>query len=200
MSRKRKRLRPRGLLLLLLVAALAIGMAQGLDAAARRAIESSARDGLGVEAAVGRFSFGLVSGNSTLGDLVVPNPPGFPSDHLLRIGKGHAQVGPKALVTDRIEIPEMVLEDVDLRVEFGLKGANFQAVLDHLAQAGEPSGPRVAVKRLVLRNVSVTSQVNPLVPALVFDHDEIVLDDVGGEEGVPIGKLLGRVIEALAKR
>jgi len=198
--RGKRRLRPRGLLLLLLVAALLIGVAQGLDRVARASIEASARDALGVETSVGRFSFGLIGGSSTLGALVVPEPAGFHGPHLLRIEKGDAQVGPSALWSDRIEIPAMTLEGIDLRVEFGTHGANFQEVLDHLGEGGDVSGPRVVVRRLVLRDVKITSQVSPLVPSLIYTHDEIVLDDVGGEDGIPIGKLLARVIEELAKR
>jgi hypothetical protein len=103
-----------------------------LDTIVGKGIEAACTKALGVETSVGLVRVGLVTGTFSVRSLRIANPPGFETDHFLRLGRLHFEVPPKSLREDTIAVKLLELDGVDVSLETVDKKANYEVILDNL--------------------------------------------------------------------
>ncbi|MBK7877362.1 MAG: hypothetical protein IPJ77_16755 [Planctomycetes bacterium] len=139
-----------------------------LDPIVGSAIGRGATYATGVETTVSSVDVGLTKGSFDLNGMTIANPPGFTSPHFLSIGTARARWENGTLFSERIEMPELVLDGFDVHLDRNASGSNWSKILEHLDQVSgakspgqEPSpetkGTRaLRVRRIVLDHVKVS--------------------------------------------
>jgi hypothetical protein len=123
--------------LLALIVAVGVAAFLYLDVIVGKAIETSCTKALGVETSVGWVRVGLVTGNFSIGQLDIANPPGFETDHFISFDKIHFEIPPKSLREDTIVVPLLELDGVDVALETAGGKKNYEVILDNLKQFSE---------------------------------------------------------------
>mgnify|MGYP005851520341 CR=1 FL=1 len=145
--------------LLLVVAGVIVGLT--LDTLARRGIEQGAQYALGVPTALDSADVKVFGGTLTMADLTVDNPPGFTSDHFLKVGSADLGITLGSLMQDTIELPRMAFTDIEINLEKEAGKENYRVILDNLQKLSstdktpttEPDQPG---KKFVIRELDVT--------------------------------------------
>jgi len=125
-----------------------------VDSLAKDALEQGATETFGTKTTLGSVSLGLLSGKVGLGDLRVRNPEGWEAKHFFTIDDGRFGVGLSDFLKEEVEVPELILEDVDLSLERSPTGSNYGTILAHMQQ-GPPPPPDKQGKRFVIRDVRI---------------------------------------------
>jgi hypothetical protein len=209
--------------LLVILAVVVIGAAVLINAAARKGIEAGGSYALGVKTELRSARVGLVSGRFGMSGLKVANPAGFPAPHFLTLGDARVAVSLGTLMEETVELPELTLESIDVRLEKKDDTSNYQVILDNLKKIQgkpDPSKPKPAekkegkkfvIKQLTVRNVTVHAQlvggpvgeVTGVLTDVTVPIDEIRLTDVGktgtgvAGTGVTLGELSGIIVQAV---
>jgi hypothetical protein len=102
-----------------------------------KAIETSCTKALGVETSVGWVRVGFVTGNFSIGQLDIANPPGFETDHFISFDKIHFEIPPKSFWEDTIVMPLLELDGVDVALETAGGKKNYEVILDNLKRFSE---------------------------------------------------------------
>ncbi len=135
-----------------------------------RGIEAGATRALGVETSVGLVRVGLLTGEFRARNLRVANPPGFETDHFLRLERLHFEVPPEILRAETIVVRLLELDGVDVSIETVGKKANYQVILDNLnrfaksgsadpraektAEGEQTGGKRLVIREAVIRDIT----------------------------------------------
>jgi hypothetical protein len=128
------------------------------------AIEKGSTYATGVETRVGHVDASLFSGRFGIDDLSLANPPGFRPEPFFQLRSARAAWENGTLLSDRIEMDELILDGVDVNLERAGGGTNYGAILDHLESisAGGQSkskpdasagGRALTIHRIEIRNV-----------------------------------------------
>ena len=125
-----------------------------VDSLAKDALEQGASETFGTKTTLGSVSLGLLSGKVGLGDLRVRNPEGWEAKHFFTIDDGRFGVGLSDFLEEEVEVPELILEDIDLSLERSPTGSNYGTILAHMQQ-GPPPPPDEQGKRFVIRDVRI---------------------------------------------
>ncbi len=172
-------------------------------------IEQGGTYAMGVDTKLKSVNIGLFSGSMSMDGLSIDNPEGFKAEHFFSLGDGEVQVGLGSLMDDTVEVPVLKLNDIDLALEKDKGKANYQVILEHLAEvtgggdeqpdepAEEEEGKRFIVRELVITDVKVKAEVigDISVPIVI---PEIKLTDVGSDgEGVTMGDLTGIIMTSI---
>ena len=147
----------------------------------------------------------MLSGKGSIRGLIVGNPDGFNSDHLMKLGEFTVDLAPASLLSDKIIVEELVIERPELIYETTLRGTNFGTLLENVeAYVGEEEeeaseSKRFEVKRIALLGAKVTIAASPLgKEGLVLNLPPIEVTGIGaGAEGVTLGNLVKRIVVAL---
>jgi hypothetical protein len=123
--------------LLALIVALVAVVLLYLDVIVGKAIETSCKKALGVETSVGWVRVGFVTGNFSIGQLDIANPPGFETDHFISFDKIHFEIPPKSFWEDTIVMPLLELDGVDVALETAGGKKNYEVILDNLKRFSE---------------------------------------------------------------
>lgn len=195
------------ILLVLVVVVLGVVGYVMVDKLTKQGIEKGGTYAMGVETKLDGVSLGLFSGSMSMNGLSVANPEGFKADHFLKLGDGSVQVTLGSLMSDKVEVPSLILNNVDLVLEKDKGKANYDVILENLAKLGggdeEPAadteeGKKFVVKELVIKNVKVKAEVigGMSVPVTI---PEIRLTDIGSDsdKGVLLKDLSGIVVTAI---
>ena len=198
------------LLVGLVLAVVAVGALYfGLDAAVRKAVEQGGTMALGVPTHLGDASLSPFSGELTLGDLEIENPPGFEEETpFLSLERAHTSVDLGSLREDVVRIELVELESVGILMQRREGRSNYGVILDHLDSGGEGKEPkgegegvRVNIARLVIRDIRADFDLLPLGGELtraVVTIPEIVIEDLGNsDEGASMAEITAAVVEAL---
>lgn len=118
--------------LLALIVALGVVAFLYLDVIVGKAIETGCTKALGVETRVGFVRVGLVTGQFSIGQLDIANPPGFETDHFISFDRIHFEIPPKSLREDTIVMPLLELDGVDVAIETAGGKKNYEVILDNL--------------------------------------------------------------------
>lgn len=106
--------------------------------AVRKAIEDGSQVALGVPTSLADFSAGLGFGKSDVGieQFSASNPEGFGDDALLSVGELSVEVATMSLISSTIEVPNISLQGLELRLIQDGKRSNFGEVLRHVKKLG----------------------------------------------------------------
>lgn len=205
----------------LLVAAVAAAILS-VDSLAKRGIEAGAGYALGVSTTVKSVNVGLFSGKFSMRGLDVANPPGYKGPHFLSLGEGAVSVSFPTLSQNTVELPALMLGDLDLRLEREGGKANYTVILDNLKKLQDASGgsspqpkaPAGEGKKFIIRDLSlkrITIHANMLggavgeIASVTIPIDEIKLQNVGqvgsgvAGTGVTMGQLASIIVQAVMK-
>ncbi len=208
---KRKILRIAVVLLVLIVAAVA-AVVFYLDAIAKGAIERGATYALGVRTTLADADVRPLRGRLSISGLKVDNPEGFKGDHFMRLEQGGVAVRLGSLRQDLVHLPHLRLSGVDLNLERDKNQANYDVILGNLKKmqsaekelSDEPAekkpGKKFMIQEVTISDIHVGIDVVLVLGAptrLDVPIEEIRLENVGSEGGVPIDQLTGIVTQAI---
>lgn len=194
------------LLIVVVVGAGVIGYIT-IDKLTKAGIEQGGTYAMGVDTKLDGVHLGLLSGSLSMKGLSVANPEGFKSDYFLSMEDGSVQVSLGSLMSDKIVIPSLTLNGIDIALEKDKGTSNYQVILDNLAklsgpEEGEPAEPaegkRFVVNELIITDVNVRAEVigGMSVPVYI---PEIRLTDIGSDsdKGVLLRDLSGIIVTAI---
>lgn len=192
------------------VVAVALGVAWFMvDSIAKTGIERGATYALGVDTRVDSVRLSLLKGELGMTGLVVSNPEGFKTPHLLKTGQLDLALRPGSVLEETVEINRFELDGVDLHLEQKPGTTNVSVILENIARlSGDKTeeetkgGKKVKVDRVVIRNVVAHIQVLPIggeAATLTVKVPEIVLEDVTSDnaDGVAMSELVRRLVPAI---
>lgn len=96
---------------------------------------------LGVSAHVEKVHARLFQGRLVLEGLVIGNPEGFNTPHMIQMSKMAFEVEPRSLFTDRIRIREVTVEGFHLTLEQGLLHNNLLTLVNNLSGGEKAEKP-----------------------------------------------------------
>lgn len=149
-------------ILLVVLVVLGLGAFLFAERGVRAAVEEGGEYALGVETRLDDVGLGLFEGRVAMQGLAVDNPDGFPAHPLLSFGSIEAQMPPRNLLADVVEVERLVFRDAQLRLDVVELSTNVQAVLEHVQgvlgsgepqDGGTPADP--GAKRFLIRELRI---------------------------------------------
>lgn len=206
----------RVLLGLLLVVVLAIGgVVLAINFMATDLISEAGTEALGVEMRLSRFLLEPFAGHVALGGLSIANPPGFESEHFLKLGGGDLRLKVGSVLGDPVVVEHLTFDGVAVTLERNTKGTNYGVILDNLGSGGSaaaadddaPAGPNVVIRELVIRDIEAVVKVSAAGRKLADKSvavPEIKLQNLGDpEQGMEMGELAAlltrQLLESVSK-
>jgi len=209
-------------IILLLVLLIIGGALFYIDSILKTAVEKGGTVALGTPTTVSSVNLGLFSGKLDMEGLTVGNPQGFETPHFLQMKKFFVAVKLNSLLKDRIQVPTVVLDGLNINLEKKRQGqgTNVQEILNHLKtldtgkksetakkETVKESGKKISIDLLEIKNVSAVAvfapalgekgKVNVKVP-------DMTIKDIGSDnKGLTLEELsaliVSKVLDAIAK-
>jgi hypothetical protein len=191
-------------LILLVVAAILYA-----DSIAKRAVERSTSQTLGVETSLASLSLAIAGGQAKLKAFEAENPTagGFKADHFLTIGDGEVVATLGSLLGDEVQIPKVELRKLDVILEKAGGKNNYDVILANMKKqdqqdANAQAGKKYVIKELLIRDVKVHADMLPVGGQLTrvdLDIPEIRLRDIGSgtDNGVAMQEVTNVVLKAI---
>ena len=204
----KKALKIAGIVVAVLVVALLVAWLL-IDSVAKTGIERGGSYATGTPTKVHGVSLSLLHGQVRLDYLSVANPEGFKTSHFLEVGKLDVGVVLGSFLGKTVEVTQFDIDGLDLNIEQQGGTTNVAAILDHIEKLGgqkdqpkEPSGKKLKVSRIVIRNVVAHIQVLPVggeATTLDIPVPEIVLENVTQDnaQGIAVSELMRRLVPAI---
>lgn len=192
-------------LLVLTVAAVGV-VALNVDRLAKTGIERAATDALGVRTTVDSAHVGLFSGTFTLGGLAIANPEGYKAPNFFHLGSGEVEASLATLNKPVVELPRLELRGLRADIERGLKGGNYQVILDNVKRTedkpADAAAKKFIVREIVVQNINITVALHGVPgaasPEVNIPIHEIRLKNVGtAEGGMTAGQIAAAVVKAV---
>ena len=202
---------------LLMLLALAIGaglwwLHGNLDRLVHRAIVEQGSALIGAPIQLEGVHIDPRTGAGELRGLVIGNPPGFKTPHLLKVQRVRVQVDVSTLTQPVVVINAVEIEAPDVIYEKGATQTNIEALQTHLArqlQSGEPapSGSGAAPKKFIVERFQLLRPQAQASAAILQGRTvslklpEMDLRELGrAEGGLTAGELGAQVARALQQR
>lgn len=163
-----------------------------VDSLAQSGVERGASYALDVPTTLDSADVGVLTGSVELSGLKVDNPEGFEADHFLKLNNADMNVSLSSLMEATVEVPSLVIQGIDLRLERTLEGANYRVIMDNLSrfEGGEkkeadPSAKKFVIRTIEVRDIRVQVDAVPIGGAIgdlttaSVTVPEVVLRDVG---------------------
>jgi uncharacterized protein involved in outer membrane biogenesis len=208
------------LIALVVVVVLAVvGVGLFLDKAIKSGVETFGPRLTKVDIKLDSVSLSLLSGSGTIKGLVVGNPAGYRTPSAVSVGSASLSLEPRSLLSDKIVIRSIKVQEPEITFETDLKGNNLSKILANVQEAtgggakepakpqepGQPKEAKAAKKLQVDEFVISGAKVRVSVTALggqaaTIPLPEIRLEGLGqGPEGITPAELTKRVMEAIEK-
>ena len=205
----------RGVLVLIgLVIAVVIVLYFTINTIAANEIESAATDTLGVKTTVGAVRISLFEGRTEIVDLDIANPSGYDGEFLV-LGNGVLGVNLGSLLSERVEVEEFTLKDIQLSLIQRADGSNVGAILDNINKGpsddqadketdkDDSDGQKFIIDKLEVDNVQIAISVQPISDATKPSKvtiKQIVIRDIGRKEnGVTIDVVTKVIVQSILK-
>lgn len=193
------------LVILLLLAM--IGLLLTVDSLTKKGIQEGGQYALGVATNVQSVKLSLFNGQMVIDNLVISNPEGFVSPHLMKMDQFDIEVTPISVMGNTVQVRRFILNGLDVNIDQeGVKN-NFSAVMDRINQispaSGQPkgasadNGKKIKVDRIVIKNVVAHVNLPLGQDPLRIELPVIELDNVSSDNsGSTIAQIMSRVIPA----
>jgi len=193
----------KALVVVVVVVAIAAIVAVKLFAggAVRMAVETAGTKALSVGVELDGAGLSLLGSSVSLRDLTVANPAGYQHNTLLKLSRGDIEVQTRSLLTHEVLIRDMQLDGMDLVLEQRGLGNNLQDIIKAAKRKSEPSGKRLYVDNLELKNVTVNVKLLPLpgkADTMTLKLAPIKMTDLGRNEKLDVTALTSKIILAVA--
>lgn len=195
---------------LVIVVAIAVGvLLVRIDAVAQTAIHRGGTYALGVETTTESVDISLWGGTAAIDSLLVANPAGYASPHVMHARHLGLSIEPGSIRRDTVIIRQIVIDGLDLNIDKSEDKYNIEVLSDHLkrfgedetaADEGEPAPPeedaakQYVVQKLIVRNV--TASVDGPAGRITVTPPDIELDRVT-KDNVPIDELIAQMFPAI---
>lgn len=161
---------------------------------------------VGTKVSLEDVTFAPFSGLVELKGFSVANPEGFETPYAVQLGGVKVQLKPKSLLTNRIQIQEIIITEPEITLEGGMKKNNLTALQEGMmggaATAPAEQAPATeSSKKVEIDLVQVQAgKVNITKPlALTAKLGTITLRDIGkeGSEKVTLAEFIGNMLNAV---
>lgn len=200
---KRRRLAIVFLALALLCLVVLAALTFWADDALRHGIETAGTEVLGVTVTLPDVDLNPLKGQVQARDIVIANPAGFQSSHLLYMKKGMLTLNLPTLAQEQIHIRHLHLDRLDVNLEQRGVHNNLQEVLDRIPEPHEPNYPHTKPFRidvLDITHVVVRAKLTPWSgdkDVLVFELEPFRMEKLGYDETLDLAILCDKIILAL---
>jgi len=180
---------------------LVIALLIWLDAAVLKGFNNAVPAALGVPASLEDASIRPLRGKLTLKGLHIGNPKGYKTDGLLDLGTLYIRYDTASALTDTIIINEILIDDLVVTYEKGLRNSNLGALLDQLSS--EEDGEKEAKAEKEEKSGEEKPSKKVIIEKLTISHSKMNLSLTGAMGTVfplPLagsGKLIGQGIGAV---
>jgi len=171
----------------------------------RHGIEIGATQALNVGVSVGGVELSVLGGRAELSELVIHNPPGYQHEHLLKLGRGQVKLRVFSLFSERVEIEQVKLEEVELVLEQrGLESNNLQDILGHLShteQPAEASKKKLHIGELEITSVTVHVKLLPILgkaDTIILNLSPIRMTNLGSDNKLDTAVLSEKILLAIS--
>ena len=210
MKKPKKILRDALLTILILVVLVMVLLSVFGGGVIKKGIETVASDTLKVGVAIGDMDFSILRGRIGFQDLVIDNPPGYKHEKLLELGDARISVAIGSLLSDTVEVKDIVLDNVNIVIEQkSLTTNNLSEIIEALpsdkeATEKQPDSPskNLHIGNLELTNITVKVKLLPVpgkVDTITIKLDPIIMKDLGSDEKLDTARLTGKILVAVAK-
>lgn len=194
------------ILIIIVIAAVSIRTLGGR--ALKLGIETAGSQALDVPVTVDKVSFSILGGWVKLENLKVANPEGYQHENLLELGSGEMDVNIRSLLSDKIIVKSITLDDMSVVIEQKeLVHSNLQEILDALptpeeaeAQAEEP-GKKVHVDKVTITDATVKAKLLPVpgrLDTVTVPLGDIEITDLGKDDKMTPVRLVAEILQAVA--
>lgn len=203
------------LLVVVVVVAAVVGVFFYINTIAKHAVERGGTAAMGVPTTVDGVSIGVFRGEAGINGLTVANPQGYKTPHFMTMDDADAKVSLGTLRQDKVVIPYIRLDDLDINLEKLGDKANYEVILENLkkletGQTPDPQEEKVDAKKYVIQEVAITNikvhakylplgKTGSLPTSLDVDIPEIRIKDFGSESdnGVVMSELTGIIVKSV---
>lgn len=203
-----------GLVLALVALVLALNFFGGRIV--RTAVNTAGPAALQVPVSLEDADLRLLRGKLALKGLVIGNPKGFKSAHLVTLGDLQVALQPGSLASDTIVIEKVYINAPEFTYEKSLTDSNLSALLDQLdggtKEGGKPAeaekedtpaegGKKVVINDLIIENAKVHLALTALGGhGATLPLPTIHLQDLGKEKGgASFPEVIGNIFSAVLK-
>jgi hypothetical protein len=186
------------------------------DRALKAGIETAASKTLKVDVALEDISLSILSGSVKLENLIVANPEGYENINLLEAGVVKIDLGVKSLLSDTVEIQNMIFSDITVVIEQKGFTNNLQQILDSLPKpdkdepkektndktdAKEKTEKNLLIKNLEMNNITVKVKLIPLpgkIDTIPLTLTPIKMTNLGTDNKLSVASLSAKILTAIA--
>ncbi|RKY17891.1 MAG: hypothetical protein DRP90_06225 [Planctomycetota bacterium] len=164
---------------------------------------------LGAKVSLDSLSISPLAGSVEMADLTVANPEGFHEGPFLLMERFRAGAALGSMLSSVVELPEVVVDGLQLEIEARGGKTNLGAILAKLdesvgdgeAEGESEGGKRFRIKKLELKNIRVSMQ-SDLAGRVNLSVGDFELHDIGTHKsaGATLSQVLFAVFKALASR
>ena len=205
MSKKNKT--PKNVILVILVLIVLVVVliySFGSDAL-KAGIETAASKALNVTVDIDDLDLSILRGRVSFEDVVIDNPPGYEYDKLLELDEATVAVGIGSLLSDTVNVKEIILDGVNVVVEQKGPSNNLQEVINSIPKSEkklktetEKPGKILHIDTLEITNVTVKVKFLPVpgkADTISLKLAPIRMTDL---DGLDTAKLTGKILLAIA--
>ena len=184
-----------------------------LDKAIKDGVEKFGPKLTGSPITLGKVSLNILTGSGEITGITIGNPKGFKSDHAISLKKIRFAVEPKSLLSDKIQIREILVDSPAIAYETSLKGTNINRIMTNIQAAtntknkkSDPESEKKEGKKFIIDDFLITNgQIRMSATilndeALILVLPEVHLQDLGKESGgASEGDISRQIFEELNK-
>ena len=172
-------------------------------------IESAATDALGVDTELGSFELSLFQGRSRISDLEIANPEGY-DGKFLTLGSGVVGVNLGTVMSDRLEIEEITLKDIEVSLIERLDGSNLGIIIKN-AEGDDPKDTddtndtgddrKFIIDKVEADDITLTIAIEPITQSrkpTTMKIDQILVRDIGKKQnGVTLDEVTSILVRSI---
>jgi len=208
MKKAHKILRVVLLVIIVLVVSIVVLIHLFGNSALKAGIETAASKTLSVPVNIDDMDFSILGGSVGFQNLVIDNPPDYKHDKLLEVGNARIAVSIGSLLTDTVNIKEIMFDGVEVVIEQKGLSNNLQDIIKALPKgeaepedATEKPAKKLHIDNLEITNVTVKAKLLPVpgkADTITIELDPIRMTDLGSDDKLDMAKLSSKILLAIA--
>ncbi len=180
-----------------------------IDSILKYAIKTAVKQQLNVDASAAMVSLSIFSGNVTISNLKIGNPPGYQYEHVLEANSISVTTSISSLLSNPVEINDVTIDGVTMVIEQKGMTNNLSDILKSMpkpqqteTKTTEPAkkGKSVHISSVGMKNLAVTAKLLPIPgksDALTLRIASMHLSNLGGEKS-SLGDVVGKIFAAIS--
>jgi hypothetical protein len=180
-----------------------------IDGILKYAIKTAVKQQLNVDASAAMVSLSIFSGNVTISNLKIGNPPGYQYKNVLEANSISVTTSISSLLSNPVEINDITIDGVTMVIEQKGMTNNLSDILKSMpkpqqteTKTAEPAkkGKSVHISTVNMKNLGVTAKLLPIPgksDALTLRIASIHLSNLGGEKS-SLGDVVGKIFAAIS--